>query len=55
MRGVRFFVIFVTCLILVGLVARVMDDSDARWTTGAAVWGGAFALATVDLVAGRRR
>jgi hypothetical protein len=26
----------------------MMDDSDDRWTAGAAVWAAAFALAVVD-------
>lgn len=53
----RFVVVFVGCLLLLSLLARMMDDSDTRWTTGAAVWGGALALAATDAWSryGRRR
>ena len=55
MPVVRFILVFLACVVILGLLARMMDDSDARWTTGAAVWGGGLALAGVDFVAQLRR
>jgi hypothetical protein len=46
--AVRFVGVLILCGGLFSLFARMMDDSDTRWTTGAAVWGAALALAAVD-------
>ena len=45
---IRFFAVLITCALLFSLLARMLDDSDTRWTTGAAVWGSAVAMAAVD-------
>ena len=45
----RFLLVWLLCVVMFSLLARMMDDSGLGWTTGTAVWGAALALALVDM------